>query len=171
MKRDELNLAKIGRPHGIHGWVRVFPHNPASTLADKLTSVRLVFEDGAERSMQVAGWRETATSWLMKFESIDDRDQAATLTHADLYVPWGLLEPLEDDQFYYEEVLGWQVVDETGCEIGRIASVFVTSTDVFEVVGPRGRYLIPAVDEFVDALDAHACVLRVKNLADELRDD
>lgn len=171
MKRDELNLAKIGRAHGVQGWVRVFPHNPSSRLAGKIEIARLVFDDGSERELQVTGHRETANGWLMKFASIDDREGASGLTHAELFVPWALLEPLGENDFYYEEVIGWRVVDEVGAEVGTIASVFVTSTDVFEVVGERGRYLIPAVEEFVDTLDHEAGVLTVKNLTDELRDE
>ena len=47
----------------------------------------------------------------VKFEEVDTEDDADSLMKSELYLPLSFLPELEDDKFYYHEIIGFKVED------------------------------------------------------------
>lgn len=90
----------------------------------------------------------------VKFEDVDTEADADALLKSDIYLPLEFLPQLEDDKFYFHEIIGFQVIDKTHGNIGVIKSVNdSTAQALFEIDKDGVEILIPMNDEFIVKLD------------------
>ncbi len=90
----------------------------------------------------------------LKFEDVDDESDADSLLKAELYLPLELLPKLEGNKFYYHEIIGFKVKEETFGHVGVIKSINdSTAQALFEIDRDGKEILIPMNDEFIVAID------------------
>ncbi len=93
----------------------------------------------------------------VKFEDVDTEEDADDLMKAEIYLPLTLLPKLEGDQFYYHEVIGFTIIDQTFGEVGIIKSINdSTAQALFEIDHKGTEILIPMNDEFIEKIDREA---------------
>ncbi len=93
-------------------------------------------------------------SAFVKLEDIDSEDQAAVLTGQELYLPLSFLPPLSGNKFYYHEVIGFDVVDITNGNIGKIESfIEQTAQALFVIKYNEKEILIPVADNIIKKVD------------------
>ena len=90
----------------------------------------------------------------LNFEDVDSEADADALLKCDLYLPLDLLPRLEGNKFYFHEVIGFKITDETFGEVGIIKSVNdSTAQALFEIDRNSIEILIPMNDEFIVNVD------------------
>ncbi|WP_417556698.1 ribosome maturation factor RimM [Mesoflavibacter zeaxanthinifaciens] len=90
----------------------------------------------------------------VKFEEVDTEDDADSLMKSELYLPLSFLPELEDDKFYYHEIIGFQVEDKNFGNVGIISGVNdSTAQALFEIDRNGTEILIPMNDEFIIKVD------------------
>lgn len=90
----------------------------------------------------------------VKFEEVDSEEAADALLGAELYLPLTLLPKLTGNQFYYHEIIGYQVIDSLYGPVGVITGVNdSTAQPLFEIEHEGKEVLIPVNDQFIDNLD------------------
>ena len=144
-----LLAGQIGKPHGLAGevYVVVISDDPRRFESGST----LHHSDG--RTLVVERARAHADRFLVKFEGVDDRPAAESLRGA-LYVPDEDVRRLDEDEYWYDDLVGCMVVRSTGDEIGTVRSVLERpAQDLLEVDTPRGPRLIPIVKEIVVDVD------------------
>jgi 16S rRNA processing protein RimM len=154
-----LPFGRLGRPHGVRGELPLRPYNPDGEGLAGTTlpaTVRLVRQQESREVTLVAA-RPANQTWLVRFEGVESREQAAALTNFELWLPRSALSALESDQFYVQDLLGCEVVDADGRVRGTVKSSFWNGAqDVLTVQGPEGELLVPAVPEFIRGVDLEA---------------
>jgi 16S rRNA processing protein RimM len=142
-----LVVGKVRGIHGLRGAVRV------EVLTDNLGRFDVgstLYREGAADPLTVASAHRDGPGLLVRFAEVADRDSADSLRDAYLEAP---LEPLDADQFYWHEIVGCSVTAVDGESLGTVTDVFrVGETEVYEVRGPRGEILVPAVATIVKEL-------------------
>lgn len=89
-----------------------------------------------------------------KFEDIDTEEDAEDMIGTELYLPLTLLPTLPDDKFYFHEIIGFDVIDKTHGNIGKIVSINdSTAQALFEIDKDGKQILIPMNDEFIEKVD------------------
>jgi 16S rRNA processing protein RimM len=165
-----VELGQVGKPHGIQGAVRARLHNPQSEALDNGAVATLKLLDGSElrRQLRVAG--RGADHLILEVEGVVDRDGAERLRGALIMVERSTLAPSEDEQgsYYYHDLIGCAVLDETGRDLGRVTSLFEAGASDVLVVreGDTERYL-PLVPDWVEAVDLEQRVIRLACPADD----
>lgn len=97
---------------------------------------------------------QKSTLLRVKFEDIDTEEDAEDLIGAHAYLPLSMLPELEEDQFYFHEIIGFKVIDATYGNIGNIVSVNdSTAQSLFEIKKGDKDILIPMNDEFIEKID------------------
>jgi 16S rRNA processing protein RimM len=159
-----LSFGVLGRPHGVHGEIKLRPHNPASRDLGAPRRLVLVHPDGRQSVHEVVALRAVADGYLVRFADIADRDAAAALTLAEVRVPRAALPALGPGEYYVRDVIGCAVTDEAGRALGRVTETFWNGAhDVATVAGPDGRErLVPLVADFVLDVDAASRKMRVR---------
>ena len=118
-------LGQIGAPHGVRGQVRLrsFTSTPEAIAAYGA----LQTEDGRVlklQSLRPAAKAAAKDVFVATFAGICDRDAAAQLANARLYVPRERLPQLADaDEYYHADLIGLAAVDREGRSRGRVVAV------------------------------------------------
>ena len=87
-------------------------------------------------------------------EDVNSEKQADLMIGKSVYLPLDQLPKLDDDQFYFHEIIGFKVIDSVQGPIGIITGVNDASSQVLlEVEHNDKQILIPLVDELIKQLD------------------
>jgi 16S rRNA processing protein RimM len=155
----------ISAPFGVRGWVKVQPNTAAAQnlLAYKTWWV----EDGGEwRTLSVEQARVHGRTVIAKLDGCDDRDAAIALRGKTVAVPRTALPGTKSGEFYWADLIGLAVVNESAQALGRITGILQTgANDVLVVAGERER-LIPFIAAVIREVDLPAGVMRVEWGAD-----
>ena len=160
-----IEIAKVGRPHGVRGELRVFPLNPLSESLYEGAQVR--WTKGREsRELTVEVMRPAKGMWLVRLADVDGRDAAASFNGGMLSVPRSSLPEPEEDEIYLHDLIGLTVVDEsTGAAMGKVARLGESSVDVLDIRLQRGgSVLVPYIEQYVGAIDLQAGTIAVRDI-------
>lgn len=155
---DNVVIGKFGRPHGVHGEVRLFLYNPDSELFDLRDLV--LFADGIG-ALPLESLRPADKFAIARLTGVDSREDAERLRNREVFVPRAALPEPDPDEFYLVDVIGFDVraPQTTGAEAALLGKVKgwldIGPNDIMAVTGPdiRGRLLVPHVDHIVDRFD------------------
>lgn len=99
----------------------------------------------------------------VKFEEVDSEEDAEDLMKCDLYLPLNLLPQLNDDQFYFHEIIGFTVEDANYGTVGTLTGINdTTSQALFEIEKNGKQVLIPMNDQFLIKVDKKNKKIHVK---------
>ena len=128
---NPVQLAVIGAAHGIKGEVRVktYTGDPMD-----LGSYGLLY-DASGKSYEVLSIRPSKTVVVVRFAGVEDRNAAEALNGKELYVDHAQLpQDLDEDEFYYTDLIGLAVRDSAGVSYGKVSAVFnFGGGDVLEI--------------------------------------
>jgi 16S rRNA processing protein RimM len=130
---DTLIIGKIGAPYGVKGWVKVnsFTQNKDSIF--DYAPWHVSHSSGGDQIIKVDQWRVHSKSLVAKLEGVDDRNAAELIKNADISIQSSQLPELDND-FYWKDLIGMQVVTDKGYDMGVVKDMFETgSNDVMLV--------------------------------------
>ncbi|RMH69014.1 MAG: 16S rRNA processing protein RimM [Gemmatimonadetes bacterium] len=155
MQEELFLIGRITKPHGIRGEVRVFPETDFPERFYDLETVFLCHPYNAETtSLQVVSARPHGTFWILKFAGVESRNEAELLRNWTLEIPQHQLVELPEDTYYIFELIGLEVLTDTGQLLGRVTDVLqYGSSDIYVVQDHQREYLIPAIRDVVKQID------------------
>ena len=105
--------------------------------------------------MTVQSSRLHKNMWLVLFEGITNINEIEKYKTDDIYVASDERQELEDDEYYYDEIIDSRVVDLTGNVIGIVSEIMTTGANDVWVVKREGQpdALIPMIDDVVKSVD------------------
>ena len=150
-------MGRIVAPYGVYGWVKVLPD---TEYVDSLFDYdRWMLGRGDPKYPEQ--WQpytvETAKVHndvlLVKLEGVNDRDAAFACKGMHVAVFRDELPEPEENEYYWSDLIGMQVRNQQGVDLGLVADVFATgANDVLVVKGDRER-LLPFVAQVVLEVD------------------
>ena len=155
-KREYVEAGRITNTHGVAGEVKieVWLDSPAF-----LKKFNRVFLEG--RELRIVSARVHKDFLITKFEGLEDVNAAMTLKgktvrilRADARLPKGA--------YFLQDIIGAQVQDEQGREIGVLTEVLEQPASNIDVGQGAQEHLIPAVPEFIMSTDPEAGVITVR---------
>lgn len=151
-----FQLGYIIKPHGIQGSLLLFLDTDYPEDYENLESVFVeINQKLVPFFIHTIKIREKRA--IVQFENVNTIDEAERLKGLPLYLPLEYLSPLEEGQFYYHDVIGFLIVDESGREIGKVVNVLeLNGNDLFTVDHHGQEILIPVQDDFIREVDHKA---------------
>ena len=147
-------IGKIVGIHGIKGTSKLRSY--AESLSVFSPGNSILFRDllGRETSYEI-NWVKPHTGIpLISFKGITNRDQAKALIGGELFIPQSELPELDEDTYYWVDLIGIEVYTTTEEFLGRIESILETgSNDVYVVKKHETEVLIPALESVVLEID------------------
>jgi 16S rRNA processing protein RimM len=159
-ERDGGDLVAVGRiagPHGIRGELKVevltdFPQRLAP--GEKLL---LVSPDGKVSETRIVGQRGHKGRYLLMLDGVTDRTAAERLRGGYLKVRTEDLPPLPPGHFYQFQLVGLSVRTVSGDELGHVAEVTPTGSNLVLAVRDGGKeVLVPFIETVVIRVDIEA---------------
>ena len=164
-------VGEIVAPFGVRGQVKMRPlmDDPAALL--KLPGVLLRWPDGAggrEETQRIASIRPHGEAYLLTLSGVPDRNAAETMHGVQIFIRHSELPALEEDAYYAGQLIGLNVVTESGRDFGKIEQIhFGPANDVYET--PNA--LIPAVGEVIIEVDLPNGAMIVRDLPGLRKDE
>lgn len=153
--KEFLPAGEIVNTHGIRGEVRVLPW---ADSPDFLLNFKELYLDGEKRKVQSSRVQKTCV--LVKFKDVDTVEEAALLRGKQVSICKDDAR-LEKGTYFVADLVGLTVIDQNGEELGKLTEVLsMPKNDVYIVKG-QGEYMIPAVKEFVGAIDLKKGTMQV----------
>ena len=105
---------------------------------------------GISESVKIQSLKKLNKYALVSFCGINDPETALKYRGAILGTDKSILPVLQEDEYFYEQLIGLAVCTTEGNLIGRVSEIFETgSNDVYVVNGPDREYLIPAIHDVI----------------------
>ena len=145
-----IHVGKVTKPQGIRGEVRVYSLSGQPENFRAYPQLVLVEEDGQRRNYKVTSFRSQGSFAVVALEGVADRNRAEELVGCQVWVAEEYLAPLADDEFYWHDVMGAEVVDQEGNSLGNLTSLLAAGgTELMVVQLDGNEMLIPSRPEFV----------------------
>lgn len=121
----------------------------------------------------VKSHREHKQFDLLSFEEYPTIDHVEPLVKSELYVHTSDLSLLDEDEYYYFELMGCTVVTEEDQEVGIVKKVVNHgASDLLIVSTDDGKeHMIPFVNEFIREVDLETRTIRIHVIEGLLGDD
>lgn len=145
-------MGKLRKPHGVRG----------EMVMSVLTDIPELLAPGAKvylgeefQPRSIRSVRPHREDLLIAFEGITDRDEVGFYRNTMLYMEEGDFPELPGDEFYLHDLVGMDVVTDTGQLLGELQEILITgANDVYLVQDKEGvEFLIPAIDDVVLDID------------------
>jgi len=151
-----LSVGRVGRAHGLDGSFHVT--QPRERV---LAAAHAVVLDG--REVAIERHDGTPERPILRLAGVGSREAVDALRGSDLYVPRAVAPPLEEDEWYAEDLVGCRVVD-GDVAVGTVARLLpYPSCELLEVQRPDAdpdrpakALLVPLISDAVRTVDVAA---------------
>jgi 16S rRNA processing protein RimM len=158
-------MGRIVGPFGVQGWLKVKPFTEEAGALGEF-SRWLVKAGEGWREMAIEDFEVHSKGPVVKLAGCEDREGADRLRGCDVAVTRGELGDADAGSLYWVDLVGLDVVDQSGIALGKVEGLFETGeTSVLVVAGARER-MIPFVSAYVKSVDREAKRITVDWKAD-----
>ncbi len=153
-----ITIGKAVKPFGVRGEMKIEPLTDFPERFKKLRRVYLASPVGEkEIACEVKAVRYAGAVPYLLFGGYDSPEKAKALNGWYIKVPEEEAMPLPEGSYYRFELIGMEVVSESGEKLGTIVDIFETgSNDVYVMKSGRKETYIPATKEIIKRVDREA---------------
>jgi len=158
---DYVLVGQISGLHGVKGWVKVYSYtDPRENIIQY--SPWLVRTDKGWQEINLDQGRRQGKGIVAQLDSYTDRDLSAKLIDCDIALHKDQLPQLDENEYYWNDLIGLQVINQDKIEFGIVERLIETgSNDVLIVKGDRER-LIPYIrQQVVKNIDLDSGMIQV----------
>lgn len=159
-----IPVGKISGAFGVKGWVRIYSYTDPRTNILQYSPLFLS-RQGEWIEIKLSGGHLQGKGVVMGIANVTDRDQVQPLIGAELAIRKDQLEPTEEDEFYWADLIGLKVENLDGDSLGVVDHLLETGANdvlVVKVAGLDKEQLIPFVlDEVVKQVDLDKQLIQV----------
>ncbi len=148
-------MGRVSAPFGVKGWVKVQPYTETVASLLNYENWWLRGKSGWE-DYRIAEREVHGASLVARFEGISDRNAAATLKGREVAVLRSDLPAIAPDQYYWADLVGMEVENQSGECLGRIKRLIETGANAVLVVNGKQEQLLPCIQSVVRRVDLAA---------------
>ena len=145
---DCYQLGYILKPHGLNGMISIFLDVDNPENYQKMESVFIEI-NGKLIPFFIAEINIKKNKAVVRLEDIMDLSAAEALKGKSIYLPLADLPPLDGNNFYFHEVIGYQVIDKHTGSIGKITTVYTLPNQNLLAVDHQGTEILIPVNDYI----------------------
>lgn len=147
---DQIPVGYVRRAHGVSGAVVIRPLTDAPALRYVRGAVFLCDGD-FDRQLRVQSVRHHNDGLLVQFADINNRNEADALRGVALTIARSERRPLDEGEFWEDQLVGLHVVDTSGGALGKLVAVIAGAAQDRLVIdtGAGENVEVPFVDAIV----------------------
>ena len=155
-----LAVGKLRRPHGVRGDILM---DILTDFPERLLPGITLYVGETHQPVEVLKCRLHSGAMLLTIEGYSTPEGVGELRNQVVYVRTADRPALPEGEYYHHQLLGLDVVSDTGVALGTVAEILETgANDVLVVRPPVGpEVLLPLIDPVVLAVDLEARQIRV----------
>lgn len=162
---EPVVMGRLAGPYGVRGFARV------QVFTESIDSLLdfdewLVGRQGRWETRKVAEADVHGDGLVARLEGIDTPEAARALRGSDVAIRRGDLPAPDEDEVYWVDLVGCEVVNREGVALGRVVNLLETgANDVLVVVSGSGETrverLLPYIAQVVESVDVPGRSIRV----------
>jgi 16S rRNA processing protein RimM len=153
-KQDCFYLGKIAKKFSFKGEVLLYLDTDEPEIYENLESVFVEINKSLVPFFILKSQLHKGKFLRIRFEDIENEEDADRIIGCEAYLPLSMLPKLEGTQFYFHEVIGFDVLDTRLGNIGKITGINDSGAQaIFEIDKNGTEILVPLIDDFIIALD------------------
>lgn len=149
-----LVIGRVLGPVGLAGELRA---RVLTDFPERFTQVQTLYVGDNLHPYRAQNVRLEVGTVLLRLEGVADASAVQALVNQDLQIPIAEAVALPEDQFFWHEIVGLDVIDEDGASLGKVTDVLRTgSNDVFVVRHGSREILLPVIEDVIHAIEPRA---------------
>lgn len=149
-----LEIAVLGRPHGLQGQISLFSKMLATEGQNLLTLKEVIIENQRYQTTAIKCSNKNH-KYLIKLKTIDNREQAQQLTNKKVFIARDNL--INPEAIIFADLLGFNVVDsQSGQTIGHVTNFAnFGAGDILEIthLDNNNKYMLPYTYDAIPTID------------------
>ncbi|MGA2490028.1 MAG: ribosome maturation factor RimM [Anaerolineales bacterium] len=147
-----LAVGKVRRPHGVAGDVLVEIY---TDFPERLRPMTMVYAGENHYPLTICRQRFHNDGLLLAFDGFITPEEVGRFRNQILYVATAAALELPEGEYYFHELLGISVTDDTGKALGEVTEIMQTgANDVYVVTNGVGReILLPVIAGVILSVD------------------
>jgi 16S rRNA processing protein RimM len=155
MRKHEDETIRVGHiigAQGVKGWIKVFSDTSPRENILSYSPWQIEMGDRSQ-TIEISG-RLQGKIVLAKLDGVESREQANELAGTKIYILANQLPKLEEDEYYWSELIGLEVESLQAEPLGSIETMMETgANDVMVLRGDRERLIPFVMDDVVRKVD------------------
>jgi 16S rRNA processing protein RimM len=156
-EQEYIVVGKISSSYGVKGWVKLFSYTDP---VENILQYRPWFikQKGIWKNVAIEQGRVHGKSLVAHIETVDDRDSAEQLKGCEIAIKRAQLPAAKPGEYYWLDLIGLQVINQQGIELGVVDHLMETGANDVLVVrdkkpGNKERLVPFVMDKFVKSVD------------------
>jgi 16S rRNA processing protein RimM len=165
---DAIEVGRIADAWGIKGWFKVLPHSASPEALFSSKRWYLLTPDRAVKGvvpwqgallLKIKEAKDHSDTVVATSVDVPDRNAAEALRGARVFVPRSSFPTAADNEYYWVDLIGLNVVNREGEAMGQVKDLLSTGPQTVLVLAyldaeaKEAERMIPFVAAFVDAVD------------------
>ena len=151
-----LMIGEVLKPQGVRGEVKV---KPLLDDAADMRHFKKVYIGGKE--YKVLSCRADAQAAYLALSGVADRDAAELLRGKQIEALRADAPALEEGRYYIVDIVGCDVIADSGERLGQIADVIPAHTDIYVLHNGEKEGMFPAADGVILEVDTESKIITV----------
>ncbi|WP_411346078.1 ribosome maturation factor RimM [Paenibacillus sp. WLX1005] len=157
MAQQWLMVGKIVNTHGIRGELKIYPNTDFPEVRFAPGNKLMMFneENGNQQQVEIQSSRLQKNMYVVRFKGFGNINEVEQYKGWALRVSKDEAVELEEDEYYFHEIIGCEVVTEEGESLGIIKEILTPgANDVWVVKPAKGKdILIPYIHNVVQEIN------------------
>jgi len=147
-----LAIGRLGKPHGLDGGIIFYI---ITDFPERLKKGKKVFIGDTKLPVNIQSVKEHSKGLIFQFEEFSTIDEVEIFKSQYVYVDSQDLPELPEGEYYHHQLIGLQVFDPQGNEIGILQNILETgANDVYLIKNSDAKeILIPALLDLIKKID------------------
>jgi len=162
MEKNFFPIGRVVKPHGLMGKMKVAYFGEDLRQFPFYREVLIEDVTGQLKTYEVLEATPQSPRILLRLKGIERVEDVAPLLGREILVRREALPELEEDEYYWFEILGMDVETEEGRGIGTVKEIISTAAhDVYVVEGKKREIHLPATEDVIGKIDREKGVMKV----------
>jgi 16S rRNA processing protein RimM len=139
-------LGYVIKPHGLAGDINIFIDADNPQVYKNLESV-FIQQDNQLVPFFISKIKISGQKAILKLEESQDIETAQALKGSALFLPLSFLPELDDQQFYFHEIIDFAVEDENLGDLGNVTTVYDAGPQDLLAFEHKGKEILMPIND------------------------
>jgi 16S rRNA processing protein RimM len=160
-----ITVGKIIGTHGIKGQLKVYSYSGNIESLKSVKTVQLKSPAGEMSEYAISSAAPHSGKFIISLSGMNDINMVEKLIGSEICLMRSQLPETEEDEYYWCDLIGMEVITVNGLKLGSIKNIFATgSSDIYVVSDGNKEYLIPATADVISSVDMKTGLMTVTPL-------
>lgn len=172
MNKEYYYIGTIIGPHALKGEVKIFSETDFKEERYQIGNTLYIEKNNQVIAVKVKSHREHKGNDLVSFEGYSSINDIEQFNKCKIYVHESQLQELDEDEFYYHQLIG-SVVKTADRVLGKVKDIVnYGASDILIIEDDsKKEIMIPFIDEFIEEIDLEEQVIIIDPIEGLLGDE